>query len=550
MKKLNLDKLENTDDENIQKISDNFRAVSENDISRLYKKTEEKYNQKKNGSADDEKSEKVSVVRYKRPSFGKIVAVASCIVVTAGIITGGFVISRTLKNKDNEIISADSSETELMTPFGDISDCEMRCTATTYVPYIIRIEAEKVKNLSEIFNSEQWNETDEDMGPGDTAQIFVKDSDRNFRLVFGENRIVEYFDGEKEIKYKVSDRIWSEGFYTADPEDFSKLTGKLIPSKTDDITIEGVWKNNKPYPEKMFVPYETPKELEGKTVLNGEPCYDFAYDFSQIENVGVCADNIVTGKVQSIMSRAEGTYEAGRVAVTDIVITVTDDVRNDFPKGEEICISMLGGYISERDMAGEILTMTGGKYGEAEDHKSDEEIENTYYHEIVGSGEVPIINEEYAFFVTKEKYGYYSIAGLENGIFYKCDNLYISKDGKFYDLDDLKSYLPDKKEKTSENKYADEKRLFDSASFDIDNDGIIEKCEITDGPTSGIMTVVFTAYQDGKVKYQNTFALISGMLKFAAKDGITQVENDGKYYRIGVTDGNIVIEGLEDLLNT
>lgn len=52
MKDLDLDRLENTDNDNIQKLSDNFRAVSDKDISRLYKKTEEKYNSIKNNASD------------------------------------------------------------------------------------------------------------------------------------------------------------------------------------------------------------------------------------------------------------------------------------------------------------------------------------------------------------------------------------------------------------------------------------------------------------------------------------------------------------------
>ncbi len=437
MKELDLDRLENTDNDNIQKLSDNFRAVSDKDISRLYKKTEEKYNSIKNYASDGGKAEKINVVRYKKFSFAKILAAVSCIAV---IVTGGFLLNKALKNKDDNIVSSDISQTELMTPFGDISECEIRCTSVAYVPYLYKVEQKTAEELSEIFNSEKWIETDEDMAEGETGLIFVKDGEKKLRLIFGGNHIVQYSDGENDVRYKVSDKIWSAGFNTAAPEDFSVLTGKLIPSKTEDITIDGVWKNNEYYPEKLFVPYETPEELEGKTIIEWEPCYEFAYDFNQMENVGMCSDNIVTGKVENITSIAEGSYENGKHAVTDIKITVTGDEKGEFANGETLDLYMLGGYISMRDSCGEILAMEGGKYGEAGDHKSDEEIDNTYYHEIVYSGEVPIINKEYAFYITREKDGY-SITGGDKGIFYKCDNLYISKNSNFYDMEDLRAYL-------------------------------------------------------------------------------------------------------------
>lgn len=431
-----LNKLENTNDENIQKLSDNFKAIPDKDISRLYAKSEEKYRSKKSSVSENDKAEKISVITYKKPVFIKILAIASCILLIAGITTA------VLKNQNIKPIPSDTSshtntEKNLLSPFGDISDCQVRCVSISYNPYILKTSSETSETLSEIFNSEEWTETDEDMMEGETGIVYVKGSDKLFRLTFGSPLIVQYYDGENSINYKVSKKIWEAGLSTACPENIS---GRLIPSKPDDLTLEGLWKNNEPCPDKIFVPYDTPDEFKGKNVLNNEPLYEFAYDISNIEYVGENSDNIVTGKVTGIKSNAYGTYENGKQAVTNISVLVSDDAAGKFKEGDTIVLTMLGGYISERDLIGQVREMTGGKYGEAKDKKSDEEIDSTCIHEIVGSGEIPITGKEYAFFVSGKSDEYY-ISGEENGILYKCDNIYIHRNGNFYDIDDLKALL-------------------------------------------------------------------------------------------------------------
>ena len=50
---------------------------------------------------------------------------------------------------------------------------------------------------------------------------------------------------------------------------------------------------------------------------------------------------------------------------------------------------------------------------------------------------------------------------------------------------------------------------FDSLSktteFDIDKDGIVERCIVSPGPTSGLFTIRFSVYENGILEYQNTF---------------------------------------------
>lgn len=54
----------------------------------------------------------------------------------------------------------------------------------------------------------------------------------------------------------------------------------------------------------------------------------------------------------------------------------------------------------------------------------------------------------------------------------------------------------------------------DAVQFDLDGDGREELCTLTYGPTSGLFTVVFSAYRDGKVIAQNVYNLHYGELYF------------------------------------
>lgn len=84
----------------------------------------------------------------------------------------------------------------------------------------------------------------------------------------------------------------------------------------------------------------------------------------------------------------------------------------------------------------------------------------------------------------------------------------------------------------------------DTASLDIDGDGVYEDCSMTYGPTYGLFTVVITATVDGTIKYKNTFIIAVSDVSFEEKDGIAQFVRDGEYHRLYVEDNRIVIENL------
>lgn len=55
----------------------------------------------------------------------------------------------------------------------------------------------------------------------------------------------------------------------------------------------------------------------------------------------------------------------------------------------------------------------------------------------------------------------------------------------------------------------------DAVQFDLDGDGIEELCTLTYGPTSGLFTVTFSVYREGKLLAMNTFNLHYGELYFS-----------------------------------
>ncbi len=89
--------------------------------------------------------------------------------------------------------------------------------------------------------------------------------------------------------------------------------------------------------------------------------------------------------------------------------------------------------------------------------------------------------------------------------------------------------------------------FIDTATFDIDGDGINEECALRYGPTSGIFTFVFTASEKGKAEYANTFSCsfpdlhfeknTEGKMMLAGRKGDTL-----SYAEMGVENGNIVIK--------
>ena len=89
----------------------------------------------------------------------------------------------------------------------------------------------------------------------------------------------------------------------------------------------------------------------------------------------------------------------------------------------------------------------------------------------------------------------------------------------------------------------------DQAVFDIDGDGILERCVLTYGPTYGLFSFVFTAYQDNIPEYRNIFITDHGSLSFQILDtgktvlrSVPNIENAAEQiFDISVQNGTVIL---------
>ena len=98
----------------------------------------------------------------------------------------------------------------------------------------------------------------------------------------------------------------------------------------------------------------------------------------------------------------------------------------------------------------------------------------------------------------------------------------------------------------------------DKTTADIDGDGINEYCILGYGPTSGLFTVTFSAYENGHLEYFNIFNSDVSDIQFGAdKDGKTVIKgqvfadyDNQAYatYEISIKDGNIVLGSGDSMI--
>ena len=92
---LNLDILANADNDTVKSLSESYKAVSDSDISRLYARSEQIYQNRK--TKDGDYSTTVSGIEpYHRPVWKKAVSIAASLVIAATAVTGGILL---LKNR-------------------------------------------------------------------------------------------------------------------------------------------------------------------------------------------------------------------------------------------------------------------------------------------------------------------------------------------------------------------------------------------------------------------------------------------------------------------
>ena len=94
--------------------------------------------------------------------------------------------------------------------------------------------------------------------------------------------------------------------------------------------------------------------------------------------------------------------------------------------------------------------------------------------------------------------------------------------------------------------------IFDTVSFDIDDDGIKEICSLGYGPTSGIYTFTITVYENNELEYFNIFASLgisdihfetneNGQVQLCGTKYTLDNEPSTQYMSMTILDGNVSI---------
>lgn len=484
---LDLDILENADGKTVERLSECYRAVPDSDISRLFGKAEQLYKNRTAENDGDYAAAVSGVEVYRRPVWKKVLTFAAALVLIGSAVTGSAIF---YKNNFYHMRDGGGSSS------GSIEDF---IGSTEEIPYENFLENGRFKASYESFTYES-NPLQISGAPYPDAAVakpfksVLVDKDSvvapvnvwHFPVVC-EGQYVGFVNCDMRCLFGHDISFWGGQLYapklnkalekgsiaifdTLDGtygiyEDNTVIELQTFVPYSGNITFEQVnqgnnlvtadsasdmicdkngilWENIVSPPGEFFEQPTIPDEIKGKNIIDMHPMYEFAYDYTKTENNAANADNIIIGTVDSISYKTI-TFEHGGTAYTQINVTVSEDIAGKIKSGETVSIIMAGGYISMRDFYGDTMYKTGGKYGDGI-NMTEEEIDNTVYHEIVDSGEVPIAGMEYAFFTADNGDGNYASCGMEYGILLKYGNVYVQRnsDGySYYTLKELKAMM-------------------------------------------------------------------------------------------------------------
>ncbi|NLT09199.1 MAG: hypothetical protein GXY08_06825, partial [Ruminococcus sp.] len=102
-----LDILENADDETVDRMSAEHKALPDSDIKRLYAKSEKMYRERV--SSSEQTADVSGVEKYRRPVWHRVLAIASALLIVAGAGAGGALLFKNMKDKpDNKLAEAET----------------------------------------------------------------------------------------------------------------------------------------------------------------------------------------------------------------------------------------------------------------------------------------------------------------------------------------------------------------------------------------------------------------------------------------------------------
>ena len=86
--------------------------------------------------------------------------------------------------------------------------------------------------------------------------------------------------------------------------------------------------------------------------------------------------------------------------------------------------------------------------------------------------------------------------------------------------------------------------VYDYCQYDIDNDGILETCVVSQGPTSGISSFIISVWEDGdcvmeQTVYQNHSSM--GMVFLITDGRLRAMSSASRFYSISCVDGVLYV---------
>lgn len=465
---LDLEMLENADEETVKRISEEYRALTEEDTAKLYKRSEELYRERMGGYEAEESGVEI----YRRPVWHKITAVAaSLVLIAAGAGLGGMTIMNHLRSQQpapsTDEVTATTDVTEpqeetsppsaepaeqVSSQLDDIVIDTIRFMDPAYFDWIITSADVTAEMLAGEINFSAWQETavDSSYTESDYIELFIyNNGDPQDFIFYYDGCAADHIIGDTVVRYTIpmeTKRAVLEAVIRSDEE------GERILYSYDKAITAGISENYEPMPEKLLEPMPVPAELEGRNIidLDYSATADYSYDINSLPELGRHSCNVITGTVEGYSFR-ENQTSSSYTGETVLKITVTGDAMNELEPGTQTELVLPGGYRSMRQHYGDTLYAEGGKYGDGID-MTEEEIDNTYYRYIFDNGEVPIVGKEYAFFVYDNGSGY-GITGNNDSMLYKYDGVYIHKQDSgvlYLTMEDLKHMVKQGKDETAE----------------------------------------------------------------------------------------------------
>lgn len=170
----------------------------------------------------------------------------------------------------------------------DVTWDRVRLMSAAIAPYTMEVPEDQIPTVSDALLSAEWEEIDADtpIPDGESYSAFVYNSSSPFRLVFYADYTADFDNGDSQRKYRVSSEAFEAVVNTVNCDN---VYDYLIWNEAENITPEGVWLSDSPYPD------ETETEEAEQTYTINEIPENAAYKITEFvydENGELTEENV------------------------------------------------------------------------------------------------------------------------------------------------------------------------------------------------------------------------------------------------------------------